>query len=121
MVRKSYEKALQRLWTGRCSVSVRKTRVNEENGRNEPYEEVLFENAPCRLSFRTLAGTSDTEEAAQIEQVTKLFLAAGLEVPAGSKITVTQAGETKSYCRSGEPAFYSCHQEIILAPFERWA
>ena len=115
MVRRSYEKALQRLWTGRCRVSVRKTRVNEENGRNEPYEEVLFENEPCRLSFRTLAGTSDTDEAAQIEQV------AGLEVPAGSKITVTQAGETKSYCRSGEPAFYSCHQEIILAPFERWA
>ena len=41
-----------RLWTGRCRVSVRKTRVNEENGRNEPYEEVLFEDEPCRLSFQ---------------------------------------------------------------------
>ena len=28
---------------------------------------------------------------------------------------------TVDNCRSGKPAFYSCHQEIILAPFERWA
>nr|DAQ76781.1 MAG TPA: head closure knob [Caudoviricetes sp.] len=116
-----YEKALRRLWTGRCGVFVRKTKVNPDNGRNEPYEETLFSNEPCRLSFSSAPGLPETHDAAGIQQAVKLFLASGLSVPAGSKITVTQAGETKSYARSGEPAFYSTHQEITLAPFERWA
>ena len=117
----AYGKALRRLWKGRCSVYIRKTKINEANGCNEPYEELLFSDEPCRLSFSSLASTPETDEAARIQQTTKLFIAAGLDIPAGSKIVVTQAGETPTYSKSGEPAFYSTHQEIMLAPFKRWA
>ena len=117
----AYGKALRRLWKGRCSVYIRKTKINEANGCNEPYEELLFSDEPCRLSFSSLASTPETDEAARIQQTTKLFIAAGLDIPAGSKIIVTQAGETQTYSRSGEPAFYSTHQEIMLASFKRWA
>lgn len=117
----AYGKALRRLWAGRCSVTIRKTRVNEANGRDEPYEETLFSDEPCRLSFSSLAAVSDSDEAAEVQQTVKLFLASGLGVPAGSKITVTQAGVTRAYTRSGETAFYSTHQEIMLEPFKRWA
>ena len=42
-------------------------------------------------------------------------------MPAGSKIVVTQEGRTAAYARSGEPAVYSSHQEIVLVPFEEYA
>lgn len=117
----AYGDALRRLWSGRCSVYIRKTRVNEATGRDEPYEVPLFQDEPCRISFRSIATTTETNDAARIQQTTKLFIAADLDIPAGSKINVTQSGKTKSYTRSGEPAYYSTHQEIMLAPFERWA
>ena len=117
----AYGNALRRLWKGRCSVYIRKTKINEANGCNESYEELLFSNEPCRLSFSSLAATPETDEAARIQQTAKLFIASGLDIPAGSKIVVTQAGKTQTCSRSGEPAFYSAHQEIVLAPFKRWA
>ena len=44
-----------------------------------------------------------------------------LDIPAGSKIVVTQEGRTNEYQKSGEPAVYSFHQEVMLVPFERYA
>jgi hypothetical protein len=46
--------------------------------------------------------------------VTKLFLAPEIVVKPGSKLKVTQAGRTECYVRSGEPAVYGSHQEIVL-------
>lgn len=118
---KEYGTALRRLWTGRCSVYICKRKVNGENGRDEAYEAMLFGDEPCRLSFSSLASTSESDTAARIQQSTKLFLSPDLEIPAGSKIVVAQNGKTQTYTRSGAPAFYSSHQEITLAPFERYA
>ena len=118
---KAYQKALQRLWTGRCSVFVRKTIVNPDNGCDEPYEEQVLEDVPCRLSFSSAPAISETYEAAGVQQTIKLFLAGDVEIPAGSKIRVTQNGHTADYTRSGEPARYSSHQEIELTLFQRWA
>ena len=45
----AYKKALHRFWAGRCSVFIRKTAVNPDNGRNEPCEVQILEDVPCRL------------------------------------------------------------------------
>lgn len=117
----NYQKALQRLWNGLCDVYVRRTEVNKANGRNEPQIVPVHQNIPCRLSFSSITSTSENSEAALIQQAAKLFLAKNIEVSPGSKIVVTQEGKTGSYVRSGEPAVYRCHQEIMLERFKEWA
>jgi hypothetical protein len=82
---------------------------------------VVLENQPCKLSFKTLAATSQTESAANITQQTKLFISPDISINAGSKITVTQDGVTTDYTCSGVPAVYPTHQEVILELFEDFA
>ena len=55
------------------------------------------------------------------QQSLKLFLDKSVVIPPGSKIVVTQEGQTNAYAQSGPPAVYSVHQEIMLVPFERYA
>lgn len=82
---------------------------------------VVLENQPCRLSFETLKAAVQSESAASVTQITKLFVSPDVLLKAGSKITVTQDGVTTDYTCSGVPAMYPTHQEIILELFERWA
>ena len=84
-------------------------------------EVVTLENQPCRLSFETLQSAVQTSSAATVAQVTKLFLSPDVEVKPGSKLTVTQDGVTTDYTRSGVPAVYPTHQEIILELFKEYA
>lgn len=78
-------------------------------------------DAPCHVSFETTAQASQTDSAASVSTVIKLFTSPDLEIPAGSKITVTQAGKTTAYKCSGEPAIYDTHQEVNLILFDGWA
>lgn len=87
----------------------------------EQKDVVVFENQPCKLSFETSKSAQQTESAAGITQIIKLFLAPETTVKPGSKVTVTQDGMTADYKCSGVPAVYPTHQEIILELFKRWA
>ena len=40
-----YKAAVQRLWTGKATITVREGVLNEANGRTEPVERVLVEGA----------------------------------------------------------------------------
>ena len=82
---------------------------------------MVLEGQPCRLSFKQSNPAQQTESAASIAQVIKLFLAPEATVRPGSKVTVSQDGVTADYKCSGVPAVYSTHQEIVLELFERWA
>ena len=118
---KSYQNALRRLWDGLCDVYVLETAVNKANGRDEPTEVQKLHREPCRLSFSSISSTTEQDSAPLIQQSVKLFISKTVEIPAGSKIVVTQEGRTTAYARSGEPAVYSCHQEIPLVPFKEYA
>ena len=121
MVKTAYGAALRRLWDGLCDVFVLETARNEKNGRDEPREVQVLRSAPCRLSFSNIAATAQQNSVPVVQQTVKLFLSKEADVPAGSKIVVTQEGRTAAYARSGEPAVYSSHQEIVLVPFEEYA
>ncbi|MFY0520915.1 hypothetical protein ACOMCU_24290 [Lysinibacillus sp. UGB7] len=84
-------------------------------------EVMLFTNQKCKLSFEKQTSTTPTGGPALIAQTTKLFIAPELDIPAGSKIIVTQHSKTTEYARSGEPAIYTDHQEIQLELFERYS
>ena len=104
---KSYQDALRRLWDGLCDVYVLETAVNKANGRDEPTEVQKLHGEPCRLSFSSISSTTEQDSAPLIQQSVKLFVSKTVEIPAGSKIVVTQEGRTTAYARSGEPAVYS--------------
>ena len=76
---------------------------------------------PCRLSFKTINSTNQTDTGAAVTQTVKVFLAPEIKVKPGSKLTITQNDVTTEYKASGKPAFYSTHQEIVLELFEGWA
>lgn len=121
MVADAYKSAVRRLWKGKATVTVLDGVLNPANGRTEPSERVTVSQEPCRISFSTVKSTEPSEEAAVVAQSVTLFIDPAVEIPAGSKITVTQNGVTGDYERSGKPAVYSTHQEVPLELFKGWA
>jgi hypothetical protein len=119
--RKAARKAQESLYDGVCTVTERQ-KVKDERSKLTGFKDVVvLENQPCKLSFKTLAATSQTESAANITQQTKLFISPDISINAGSTITVTQDGVITDYTCSGVPAVYPTHQEIILELFEDFA
>ena len=121
MVSAVYKKAIQSLWNGRATVTVLNGVLNPANGRTEPKERVTVTDIPCRISHQTIRTTEPQDEAAQVAQRVTLYIDPSVDIPEGSKITVTQNGVTREYERSGKPAVYSCHQEIPIELFRGWA
>lgn len=121
MVTNAYKKAVQSLWEGKATITVRDGVTNEKTGRTEPVERVTASDLACRISFATVKSTEPDEEAARVAQTVTLYIDPSVEIPEGSKITVTQHDVTADYGRSGKAAVYSCHQEVPLELWEGWA
>ena len=113
-------KALRSLWGDRCTLTVREEVADPNTHLTEFREAVRFEDEPCRLSFGALA-TSVGEPLSAVKQTVKVFLDPALEVPPGSKLTITHKGRTEEYTQSGKAAVYSAHQEIPVELFGGWA
>lgn len=111
------KKVIQSLWAGVCNIFGFKD-VEDEYGATSHAEVMLFENLPCRLSFKNISQTSQTESFAVSSQVVKLFIAPDVYVPPGSVIEVTQNGITRKYKHSGISAIYTNHQEIVLEAYK---
>ena len=110
---KQAREAIQSMWTGVCNIFRFK---NSKNKYGTVVSEVkeLYKNIPCRLSFKNISQTEQTESVAKTSQVVKLFIAPEVYVPPGSIVEVTQNGVTRKYKHSGVSAVYTNHQEIIL-------
>jgi hypothetical protein len=117
----AYTAAITSLWDGRCTITVRSGVLNPDNGRTETQEQTITSDVPCRISYERVTATTPAEEAQRVEQTVTLLIANTTDIPAGSKITVTQNGVTRDYQQSGEAAVYSFHKEVPLVMFERWA
>ncbi len=116
----AYKSAIQSMWAGRATVTVLDGVVNPANGRTKPTERITATNVPCRVSHTTVKKTEPSEEAARAVQSVTLYIDPSVDIPEGSKITVTQNGVTQEYMQSGTPAVYTCHKEIMLELFKGW-
>ena len=114
-------KAVESLYKGLCTVKVQTSYKDPITQITKQQEITLFSDEKCKLSFEKQVSTTPTNGPALIAQTTKLFIAPELDIPVGSKIIVTQHGKTMEYTRSGKPAIYMDHQEIMLEAFERYA
>lgn len=112
--------AIESLYDGKCTVTVRQE-YTKDNGSTGFRDEIILEDEPCRLSFSTTSSTNEGEVAASVSQVTELFIGPDVDIPPGSKITVTQNGETVDYSKSGVKAKYDTHQQIVLQLWKRWS
>lgn len=114
-------KAVESLYKGLCTVKIWQE-IEDPITHVTKHEEVpLFIDQKCKLSYEKQTSTTPTGGPAVIAQTTKLFIAPELDIPAGSKVIVTQHGKTTEYGRSGEPAIYTDHQEIMLELFKGYA
>lgn len=112
--------AIESLYEGKCTVTVQEE-YTKDNSSTGFQEVVLIEDEPCRLSFSNTSSTKEGEVAASVSQVTELFIRPDVDIPPGSRITVTQNGETVDYAKSGVKAKYDTHQQIVLQLWERWS
>lgn len=121
MVSGAYKRAIQRLWTGKAAITVREGVVDEATGRTGPVERVTASDLACRISFATVRSTEPDEEAARVVQAVTLYIDPSVEIPEGSKITITQNEVIGDYECSGKAAVYTCHQEVPLELWKGWA
>jgi len=110
---------LSSLWTDRMTVTEQK-KVNKPNQSTKFAEVVVLEDVPCKLSFSTLRAANQNDTVATAGQVAKLFLDRSINIKPGSKITVMRGDQVFEFSQSGLAGMFSCHQEIVLAPFERY-
>lgn len=80
--------------------------------------QVVVSGQKCKISFESIPSTTESNTMATMAQSIKLFLAPEIEVKPGSRIDVTHLGVTTAYKRSGKPAVYHTHQEIMLELWE---
>lgn len=114
-------KAVESLYKGLCTVKVWQEVEDPVTHATTHKEVTLLSDQRCKLSYEKQTSTTPIGGPAVIAQTTKLFIAPELDIPAGSKIIVTQHGKTTEYARSGEAAVYMDQQEIQLELFERYA
>lgn len=118
---KMHRTVIEQTYDGICNIYGMQDIKDPETKITEHKEVTLQGDVPCHLSF-TWTGTAEgTGMSTDIKQEIKLFLAPDILVSPGSRIEVTQHGVTVSYSRSGKPAVYSSHQEILLELWKEYA
>ena len=117
---KAARKAIEATYFGLLTVTEHKKVKDEVTKLTKWSDVVVLEDCPCRLSFEKIQAAVQSDSTDGIAQITKLFVSPDVKIKAGSKLTVTQDNVTTDYTRSGVPAVYSTHQEIIVDLFKEW-
>ena len=66
--------ALEQTYDGRCTVRVQK-KVPKENKSTGFEEEILLENQPCRIIFKSVQAAGEAEPAAGVSQDIRMLIA----------------------------------------------
>lgn len=112
---------IERMYKGKCTVTEMKKITDPVTKITKQTPVIVFENQPCKLSFSSVKSTDTNNGAANVTLTPKLFISPSIEIKAGSKITVHQDGKEYELSKSGIPAVYPTHQEIVLELFTKYA
>ncbi|EFM24779.1 hypothetical protein HMPREF9225_1645 [Peptoniphilus duerdenii ATCC BAA-1640] len=115
----AYRKAIESLYTGKCSVTVRETAKDQVTKVSGLKEVTKFEDIPCRLSFSSGKNT-DEEFTTSSESTFTLFVAPEIDIPLNSKIKVTQ-NNYEFNIQNTKLKSYASHNEYLCVEFTRWA
>lgn len=114
-----HRRAIERMYTDRCTISRHVQLKDPETKETKLVLQPVYEDKPCRISQRALGTNQQTEAENSIAYETKLFVAPELEIKQGDVVEVTRGGVSREYT-AGEPFLYPTHQEISLQRGE-WA
>lgn len=119
---KQVREAAERLYNGLCMVEIKQSKKDPKTKKNKTSVVQLYVGLPCRLSHDS-AETGESRTLPTADQKIKLFIAPKPEVdiPANSRITITQDGVTEVYGHSGVSNNFPTHQEIELVKWDKWA
>ena len=112
--RKAHRKATEMFYEHLCTVKEFQSVKDPVTKITKKQEVIVSENQPCRLSYKSVASTDQTESNATVQQIIKLFIAPEIQIKEGSRIFIEHEGRTTEFKHSGKPAIYSSHQEIDL-------
>lgn len=107
------KKCLERLYRDKCTIVEYQPIKDHITKRTNNKEVVVLENQSCKLSYKNITST-EQGKVAKLTQTIKLFISPNINIKAGSKLIINN----KEYVRSGEPAIYPNHQEVILELFK---
>lgn len=117
-----FRKAVESLYKDKFSVFEYEKVKDEITKQTELKEVEVLSDMPCRLVYKSIAPTTLMEGANSISQSTEIICSPDIEIKDSSKIVVTKAtGQRIEYKRSGEPSYYSTHQQIMLELFKGWS
>lgn len=114
-------KAIELLYSDKCTILAYQLDKNEINKRTTQKEVPVILDQPCRLTYKNIISSSVEDNVTSIKQVVKLIIAPEITIDPGAKIIVTHKGTNTEYARSGVPAVYTNHQEVVLELFKERA
>lgn len=109
---------LATLWIGKCTIYEFVDKFDPTTFQTTQEEVAVIVDEPCRLSYNHEQSTNIANGAAVVSQSITLFIRPDLKINPGSVIEITQNGVTERFKRSGKPAVYSNHQQIVLQLYE---
>lgn len=115
------KQALQTLYTGTATVYTYGY-VTDERGAEVMSEEATeaLTDIPCRLSYDRKENNEQNTVGTIVQDIT-MHCDPSYDIPAGSKIVITQNGVTRTYKCSSKPAVYESHQEVELTAYRERA
>lgn len=108
-------RALEKMYDSKADIEVFKEDDSENTSvfaEEITKPAITYFDQPCRVSQKPIGAAVD----GKIQYQVKLFISPDLDIPAGSRIKVTDShGNVDQYFRSGDPFdSYTSHQEIDL-------
>lgn len=110
--RRVARQALESTYCDKCSINEKVK--NKVEGVTSFSDQIVISEQPCKISFESIPTANESDTVAPIQQSVKLFIAPELDIKPGSRIDITHLGVTTFYKRSGKPAVYHTHQEVVL-------
>lgn len=119
--RRIMREKIEQTYEDSCSVYEQMDVFDEKTKVKKGKRAAILEDEPCRLSFSRLEAGEKADPASAPSQTAKLFISPDIDIKTGCVLEIKHKGRTYEYERSGEPAVYSSHQEIVLQLRERWS
>lgn len=118
---KTMRDKIESMYEDKCTVYKQKDIWDEKTKVSKKKTVKVISEEPCRLSFSSLQAEQKADPASKPSQTVKLFISPDVDIRPGCKIEIRHKGRIYEYERSGLPAVYYSHQEIVLEPFGRWS
>jgi hypothetical protein len=114
-------KSIEKIYFDTCNIYEYLPYKDPVTKQTKHKRDIVHENIPCKLSFKTITSTTIDDGVGKIGQAAKLSINPDIVIKAGSKIVVTRDNKVLAFKNSGQPALHRNHQEIVLELFEKWS